>query len=352
MAHQNAPAKPASKSLVMGVVAFYLVAALAMVMANKWVLNTTATPLFFLWAQLAIAAGLFMVSDALRLLPDRLTLDLETSKGLIPMVGLNVFGLSFSNYTLKYVDASFYQVARGMVLPFTVLMSFFFLHSRPSLNILLCCGVVTLGFFIGVFLDGTPLSMVGVSFGVASSAITAVHSVVIKQSLNVVGGSALALSWYTNLLSAIVLAPLLILAGEGMDVMKLLFGVNELVTEPGTMSPLATFMWGSAITGVLGFLMSIASLMSIKVTSPITHMVSSAVRGVAASLLGVWLFHDIITTGRASSIAIILLGSGLYTWVKHQESSPGSSTPSKRPSYERVRMEDVEAGEKDFKTKE
>ncbi len=41
--------------------------------------------------------------------------------------------------------------------------------------------------------------------------------------------------------------------------------------------------------------MSIASLLSIKVTSPITHMVSSAVRGVAASLLGMWLFHDIIT---------------------------------------------------------
>ena len=47
--------------------------------------------------------------------------------------------------------------------------------------------------------------------------------------------------------------------------------------------------------GVFGFLMSVASLMSIKVTSPITHMVSSAVRGVAASLLGVWLFHDVVT---------------------------------------------------------
>jgi GDP-fucose transporter C1 len=51
-----------------------------------------------------------------------------------------------------------------------------------------------------------------------------------------------------------------------------------------------------ALQGLLGFLMNIASLLSIKVTSPITHMVSSAVRGVAASLLGMWLFHDVITT--------------------------------------------------------
>lgn len=134
------------------------------------------------------------------------------------------------------------------MLPFTVCTSFFVLHSRPSLRILVCCGIVTLGFFIGVFLDGTPLSLVGVGFGVASSAITAIHSVVIKQSLTVVGGSALALSWYTNLLSAVVLLPLLILAGEGMDVLKLIFGVSELLTEPGSMSPLATFLWGSAIT--------------------------------------------------------------------------------------------------------
>lgn len=46
--------------------------------------------------------------------------------------------------------------------------------------------------------------------------------------------------------------------------------------------------------------MSIASLLSIKVTSPITHMVSSAARGVAASILGVWLFKDVITTYVAS----------------------------------------------------
>jgi GDP-fucose transporter C1 len=46
---------------------------------------------------------------------------------------------------------------------------------------------------------------------------------------------------------------------------------------------------------VLGFMMSLASLLSIKVTSPITHMVSSAVRGVAASVLAILLFNDIVT---------------------------------------------------------
>lgn len=238
--------------------------------SNKWVLNSTEAPLFFLWTQLMIAVLLFGISDTLRVLPDRLTFNLEICKGLIPMVGLNVVGLrfvfskqmpcysnsyaifiSFSNYTLKYVDASFYQVARGLVLPFTVCTSFIVLHSRPSLRILISCSVVTLGFFVGVFLDGTPLSLVGIGFGVASSAITAIHSVVIKQSLTVVDGSALLLSWYTNLLSAGVLAPIVLLAGEGPGVWSLLFGAEEIGEMPkvdGAISPFATFIWGSIIT--------------------------------------------------------------------------------------------------------
>jgi len=312
-----------------------------MVMANKWVLLTTATPLFFLWTQLVIAVILFLFSDLMGFLPEKhkLTFDLDTCKGLIPTVSLNVVGLSFSNYTLKYVDASFYQVARGLVLPFTVCTSLVFLHSRPSLRILLSCGLVTLGFFVGVFLDGIPVSAIGVMFGVASSAITATHSVVIKQSLPVVDGSALLLSWYTNLLSAVALTPIIVLAGEGGGVLDLLTGGLVNTRTDGGMGPVATFVWGSFITGSIGFLMSIASLLSIKVTSPITHMVSSAVRGVAGSLLAMCIFHDIITSGRAASIAVILLGSIYYTWVKHQESQPASSSAA----YERVKMDDVES---------
>ncbi|KAI0824535.1 hypothetical protein BC628DRAFT_1378187 [Trametes gibbosa] len=310
-----------------------------MVMANKWVLNTTDTPLFFLLAQLVIAVVLFLFAHMFGMLQLPLELDMQVCKGLIPMVGLNVIGLSFSNYTLKYVDASFYQVARGMVLPFTVGTSFFLLHARPSLRILLACAVVTIGFFVGVFLDGTQVSLIGVGFGVVSSMITAVHSVVIKKSLDVVHGSALHLSWYTNLLSAILLAPVLVLVGELPGVMTLLFGPNE--NAPGQMSTLWTFVMGSIITGAFGFLMSLASLMSIKVTSPITHMVSSAVRGVAASILGVWLFQDIVTQGRASSIGIILLGSIWYTWIKHVESQAPS--PSKA-HYEPVPLDDLEEG--------
>jgi hypothetical protein len=70
---------------------------------------------------------------------------------------------------------------------------------------------------------------------------------VIKKSLDVVKGSTLLLSWYTNLLSAIVLAPLVVLAGELPAVLSLFYGQTDSVGSEG-MSTLQTFLWGSAIT--------------------------------------------------------------------------------------------------------
>lgn len=93
----------------------------------------------------------------------------------------------------------------------------------------------------------------GISFGIISSAITALHSVVIKKSLDVVKGSALHLSWYTNLLSAAILIPGFVIMGELPEVNKLLFlpEINVLeVPSPdsGGMTKLGTFLWGSLIT--------------------------------------------------------------------------------------------------------
>jgi hypothetical protein len=50
-------------------------------------------PLFFPLMQLAIAVALFTISNILNLLPERLTLDPNICKGLIPMVRLNVLSL-------------------------------------------------------------------------------------------------------------------------------------------------------------------------------------------------------------------------------------------------------------------
>jgi len=354
MAQPPPQEQPASKMLVAATVTFYLVAAIAMVLANKWVLDKTTLPLFFLFVQLVIAVILLFVAHLAGFLRLPARLDLGVCRGLAPLVAINVLGLTFNNYTLKYVDASFYQVARGLVLPLTVGISFVVLHARPSLRVLGASGIVTAGFLVGVLLDRTystapgsttsPYRFLGPFFGLLSSCTTALHAVVIKRSLEAVHGSALELAWYSNLLSAVAILPLVLLAGEGPGIIELLRGDAVAVGGATSVSPLMTFVWGSLITGVIGFLICIAGFLSIKVTSPITHMISSAVRGVLQSLLSVWLFHDIITSGRATGIALILLGSIYYTWVRNVESQP-KAEPAKG-AYEQVPMKEMEEGER------
>jgi solute carrier family 35 (GDP-fucose transporter), member C1 len=164
-----------------------------------------------------------------------------------------MFFHSSNNYCLKYVDASFYQIARGLVLPLTVFFSVLFLrNARPPIRIFVACGVVTIGFFVGVLLDGSHdsrgdgngPSLLGISFGILSSMTTAVHAVVIKKSLEVVNGDAIELSWYSNILSSVLLLPLIVLAGEVPDIFTL---ISAPVFSATGNNPLNTFLWGSVI---------------------------------------------------------------------------------------------------------
>jgi len=335
MPTENEP--PPSRLLVFGTVLFYMVAAIAMILANKWVLNGTTVPCFFLFMHLFIAVILLALSHFLKIIHLTFRLERSTLKSLLPIIALTVLGLNFNNLTLKFVDASFYQVARGLLLPITVFLSYTYLHARPSLRILFSCAIVTLGFFVGVFVDSPrtlgkastnarPPSMIGVAFGILSSATTALHAVVIKRSLVIVDGSTVQLAWYTNVVSTLLMIPIVVAAGEVPAIMDLAFGV--IPSTGNGISPLATFVWGSAITGGVGFLINIAGFLSIKVTSPITHMVSSAVRGVLQTFLSVAFFKDVVTEGRWASISIILGGSIYYTWVKNQETSQPKFTGS------------------------
>ncbi|KAH6903148.1 hypothetical protein BKA70DRAFT_1514781 [Coprinopsis sp. MPI-PUGE-AT-0042] len=264
-----------------------------MVISNNWVLNAPTTPLFFLWLQCAIASLLFHLGDAFNCL---------TAKAMLLATILSVLSLSFSKYTLQYVDASFYQTKRGLFLPFAVATSLSSpLLSRPFLPILFACVVVTVDFFVGVFVDAVSVSVIGVSFGVAPLSKVRLLSLSINPSQFGINKSSLALGWYMNagstLLLLLLLLPILLLAGEAPGILSLLFysrgGIDD--SNPGRLNALQTFLYGSLITGVLGFLICVSSLLSIKLTSPITHMASSAVRGVAASSLGLYVFHDLIT---------------------------------------------------------
>lgn len=174
-----------------------------------------------------------------------------------------------------------------MVLPLTILVSSAHTRSVPSPRVLAAAAVVTLGFLFGVAPIGgsSSLSSVNIArpasspsasalnpsfislvYGFLSSLFIALHSVLIKSSLPHCGGSTIQLAYWTNLGSAIILLPGVLVHGE-------IGRVAAMLAVPEWDGRL--FVWGCIVTGIFGFLLCVAGLLSIKVTSPITHMFSS-----------------------------------------------------------------------------
>ncbi|KAF8899029.1 hypothetical protein BD779DRAFT_1666773 [Infundibulicybe gibba] len=307
-----------------GVVSFYMSAALVMVFVNKAVLNNSPDmPLFFLMVQLLIAVALLHASAFMSKRIEIPQWDVQTAKKLVPVVLVNIVGLVFNTLCLRDVEASFFQIARGLVLPLTVVVSSVHTHTSPSKKVVLATAVVTIGFLIGVAPSASvPVtaapSLLSLFYGVLSSLFIALHAVLIKISLPYCNNSTIQLAWWTNVGSAIFLLPALVFHQEHSIM------YSKLTSENWSAS---VFIWGSLVTGVFGFLLCIAGLLSIKVTSPITHMFSSAARSVLQTLLGVWIFNDLLNVNRASSILVILGGTMLYTWIKSNETAPAPPRP-------------------------
>ena len=156
-------------------------------------------------------------------------------------------------------------------MPFTVIFAYALLGQPSSKLVLGSCFVVFCGFYTGVTSE-LNVSQLGVFFGVLSSITTSLHAIVIKKSLAAVNNSSLDLVYYNNALSLMAMTPIIFLSGE-MSV------VSKQLEEQGIQG-FYSFLFAAFVTGIFGFLVNLAGFMQISKTSPTTHMVSGAVRGV------------------------------------------------------------------------
>ncbi|KAJ7597466.1 hypothetical protein C8J56DRAFT_920154 [Mycena floridula] len=336
---------------VAAVVAFYMSCALVMVMVNKTVLiSSPGLPLVFITIQTMLAIVLLHVTSALSSrieLPKFEANQLDVARKLAPVLAVCVVGLVFNTLCLRDVEASFFQIARGLQLPLTILLSSIQMGVTPSRNVIVSAVVVAVGFFMGVArsadvpLSATP-SLVSLLYGFLSSFFIAYHAVLIKASLVHCNNSTIQLAWWSNVSVTVFLIPCIFFTGEYHVLI-------DLVNEGGATA--RTFYIGSFITGVVGFLLSIAGLLSIKVTSAVTHMFSSAARSVLQTLLGVWIFNDYLTVNRASSILVILAGTMFYTYIKSNEQKPAQGQNDMASEMKAPRHStDVEAPARDNAT--
>lgn len=243
-----------------------------MVFVNKAVLNSTPNlTILFMFIQSMITVLLLHFTALFSRHIQIPTLDMATAKNLAPLIIVDAAGFTFNALTLRDVEAAFYQIARGMVLPLTIAIVALTSKKAPTLPIVGCATIVTFGFFVGVSRSSDlpahavpgPLALF---YGFISSLAIAVHAVLIKSSLPYVDGSSTKLCYWQNLGAGVILAVVTVLKGEATDFV----GMARSGTWDWT-----TFAWGNFVTGIFGFLISVAGILSVKVTSPVTHMFSS-----------------------------------------------------------------------------
>lgn len=311
----------ADKRQVVAVVSFYVVVSIAMIVVNKSVLKKTSLPLLFLWSQLAFAAAVLKMCGSAQLtyIP---TITLADSMRLFPLVAINVLGLAMNTMCLARMDAVLYQITRTLILPITVVGSIFFKQDGGGVSwrIVNACMLIFCGFIIGIFGGESSMTvpMDGIVFGILSSFTTAAHSFVIKSSLNAYKSQGpFDLVYLNNALSAVLLLPALLLeAGKWPAFL-------------GNAKEIRAFLVGALVSGCTGLLINVASFLQIGVTSPLTHTVSSAARGVLQTLAAGVLLNEAITAARGIGVGITLAGSCLYSWIRAIDAHATESPPDK-----------------------
>jgi len=211
------------------------------------VLQNADLPLTFLFFQLLMSVLLIYAWGAIKSTSwSSPAWSPAMARKMVPVSAVNVVGLVFNIYCLKLVDASYFQVARGLVLPFTIaLQAFIPGGARPTSLTLICCALVTWGFTYSFlpFPVGAGLvpeaPALGMLLGVLSAAMIAMHAVLIKTSLRHVDGSTLDLAYWTNILSLAAITPGVVISGEIARFVRLLAGRE---------GDLRAFAVGSAVT--------------------------------------------------------------------------------------------------------
>jgi GDP-fucose transporter C1 len=261
---------------IASVVATYWFVSISMVYLNKALMSSDnvsiPAPLFVTWFQCVVTAAICYAAGeaALKMkqreyaaLPKSETnanddLDTESKTSFWAQfpkaeykvrVGKRVFPLSlifvgmitFNNLCLKWVEVSFYNVARSLTIVFNVIFSQVLLGSHTSTKTAACLAVVIFGFFMGSWGE-VNFSMRGTVAGILSSFFVSLNAIYTKKILVAVDNDHWKLTYYNNINACILFVPLM-----------LIFEYDALIAGFGKqfLSPL---FWGAMTTaGFFGF---------------------------------------------------------------------------------------------------
>ncbi|BFZ57924.1 hypothetical protein PYCC9005_004979 [Savitreella phatthalungensis] len=241
----------------------------------------------------------------------------HTLRALRWLIAAKVVSAVTRTYCVEAVDGAVFNLVRGLVLPFAVILSAFFLDRKPSTASLVPVIVICMGFYVGTFSEHSDLTDVGGSYGVTigalSSFFAALDLTVTKTSLDT--HSIYDILFVTNAGTVIVTLPMILLGSE----------YGDHLTSDHPVDSVRLFILKAIVCGLLTFIAAVLALLQLNLTSPITHQITTSARGILQSLFSVILLGELMEWPQILSIAIILIGTLAYTIIKELEQRAGES---------------------------
>jgi len=295
-------------------VMFYWITSLSLVFVNKVVMVGDVTnldaPLFMSWTQFLITViccwllGIIgRYFEPFAFFPP-FEYKLSIAKKVMPLTFVFLAMIVFNNLCLKYVEVSFYQVARALTMVFNMTFTYMLLGKKTTRNCIICCLIIIVGYVMGC--DGEiRFSLNGAVFGLLSSAFVALNAIYVKKVLPVVDDNSEKLMIYNNL-NAVFLLPVFI------------FGANEFteIQQSAAVFSDSLFWTITIVAGIMGYLINYATYLQIKFTSPLSHNVSGTAKAAAQTVIALLIFRNPVSTQGLLGCAIVIVASFIYTQIK------------------------------------
>ncbi|ETO32902.1 GDP-L-fucose transporter [Reticulomyxa filosa] len=263
----------------------------------------------------------------------------EIAHKVMPLTVVFLGMIIFNNLCLKYVEVSFYQVARSLTIVFNVIFTYCLLAQQTDRNTVAWCIAIIVGYLMGC--DGeVHFSIIGVVFGVLSSAFVALNSIYVKKILPIVDESSEKLMMYNNINAVLILLPIIyfftvpsaFLKKNGSFSQKkngsTFFLTGGYVDETFAQDEfkeidLNNHVFGTSIfwtltivAGIVGYLINFASYLQIKYTSPLSHNVSGTAKAAAQTVIALLVFRNPVTAQGMLGVIVVILASFGYSRPK------------------------------------
>ena len=156
------------------------------------------------------------------------------------------------------------------------------LGQKTSFKALGCCGLIILGFFLGIDQENSlgSLSKFGAFCGIASSVFVALNAIYTTRCLPCVDNNVWRLCLYNNFNACFLFLPLILFQE-----------VSTVINYPNMFN--LTFWFAMTMAGVLGFSMGYVTGYQIQMTSPLTHNVSGTAKSYVQTLLAVVVYNEV-----------------------------------------------------------